>query len=166
MSPDSSQDSITPTNIDEYARFDTPGDTQGWTGGGEIKQDDTANKNCWFSTLARRDFGQQLTPSIDVRVLIRLRGLLPGETLIAEHPAGVHEIQGLPFRQHSSYLITGAKADADGKFFVQFKLATGQTMSIESIQVQAPVRRRKVWTRISAFLHQCKIVSAKVLPTT
>lgn len=139
MSPDSSQDTVTPTNIDEYARFDTPGETRGWTGAGEIKQDDIANKYCWFSTLVRRDFGEQLTPSIDVRVLIRLRGLFPGETLIAEHPAGVHEIQGLPFSQHSLYLITGAKAGADGKFFVQFKLATGQTMSIESIQVRAPV---------------------------
>jgi len=163
MRPDSSQDSVTPTNIDEYARFDKPGDTQQWTGEGEIKQDDITKENCWFSTLARRDFGEQLTPSIDVRVLIRLRGLFPGETLIAEHPAGFHEIQGLPFRQHNLYLITGAKADADGKFFVQFKLATGQTMSIESIHVRAPVRRRKVWTRISAILHQCKIVSAKVL---
>ena len=143
MSPDSSQDSITPTNIDEYARFDTPGDTQGWTGGGEIKQDDTANKNCWFSTLARRDFGQQLAPSIDVRVLIRLRApksdaTEPGATLIATHPAGVHEVKGLPDHQHNSYLILGAKADANGKFFVEFKLDAGKEMSIESIQVQAP----------------------------
>jgi hypothetical protein len=143
MSPDSSQDSVTPKNIDEYARFDTPGETRGWTGEGEIKQDDIANKNCWFSTLAERDFGQQLPPSIDVRVLIRLRApksdaTEPGATLIATHPAGVHEVKGLPDHQHNSYLITGAKADADGKFFVQFKLATGQTMSIESIQVQAP----------------------------
>ncbi|MCY1463144.1 hypothetical protein D9M71_809980 [compost metagenome] len=72
-------------------------------------------------------------------MLIRLRGLLPGATLIATHPAGVHEVKGLPDHQHNSYLILGAKADADGKFFVEFKLDTGKEMSIESIEVRAPV---------------------------
>ena len=139
MCPESSQDSVTPTNIDEYARFDTPGETRGWTGEGEIKRDDIANMYCWFSTDAQRDFGQQLPPSIGVRVLIRLRGLFPGETLIATHPAGDSEIKGLPHRDHSLYMIEGTKADANGRFFVQFRLATGQPMSIESIQVRAPV---------------------------
>ncbi|WP_143515906.1 hypothetical protein [Pseudomonas sp. R37(2017)] len=138
MCPKPSQDSVTPTNIDEYARFDTPGETRGWTGEGEIKHDEISNTNCWFSTHAQRDFGQQLPPSVGVRVLIRLRGLFPGETLIATHPAGVGEIKGLPFQQHSLYVIEGAKADASGRFFVQFRLATEQPMSIESIQVRAP----------------------------
>jgi hypothetical protein len=138
MCPDSSQDSVTPTNIDEYARFDTPGETRGWTGEGEIKQDEIANKYCWFSKGVQRDFGQQLPPSIDVQVLIRLRGIFPGETLIATHSAGEHKITGLPFGKHSLYSITGAKADANGGFRVCFELATKQPMSIESIQVLAP----------------------------
>jgi hypothetical protein len=138
MCPDSSQDSVTAKIIDEYARFDTPGETRGWTGEGEIKKDEVTNENCWFSTRAERDFGQQLPPSTAVWVLIRLRGVFPGETLTAKYPDGVHEVQGLPFRQHNSYLVTGAKADAYGKFFVEFKLTTGQTMSIESIKVLAP----------------------------
>ncbi|POF43664.1 hypothetical protein B0D71_02275 [Pseudomonas laurylsulfativorans] len=139
MCPESPQDSVAPTNINEYVRFDTPGETGGWTGEGEVRRDDIANMYCWFSTDAQRDFGQQLPPSVDVRVLIRLRGLFPGETLIATHPAGVGEIKGMPFREHSLYLIQGAKADANGGFFMQFRLATGQTMSIESIQILAPV---------------------------
>ncbi|PYY69477.1 hypothetical protein CRX42_16370 [Pseudomonas jessenii] len=139
MCPKSSQDSVTPTNINENARFDTPGETRGWTGEGEIKRDDIVNKHCWFSTDVQRNFGQQLSPSVGVRVLIRLRGLFPGETLIATHPAGVREITGLPFRDQNLYVIEGARADANGGFFVQFRLATRQTMSIESIQVLAPV---------------------------
>lgn len=139
MCPDSSQDCAASTNIDENARFDTPGETLGWTGEGEIKQDDIANKYCWFSKDARRDFGQQLPPSIDVRVLIRLRGLLADEILIARHPAGVREIKEVSVQQHSLYQIEGAKAGADGVFFVHFSLTSGRTMSIESIQVRAPV---------------------------
>ena len=139
MCPESLQDSVTPTNIRDYARFDTPGETRGWTGDGEIKFDDVTKKYCWFSTNAQRDFGQQLPPSVGVQVRIRLRGLLPNETLIAAHSAGDSEIKGLPNRNHSLYMIDGTKADANGGFLVQFRLATGQPMSIESIEVIAPI---------------------------
>ena len=139
MCPESLKDSVTPTNFRDYARFDTQGDTRGWTGEGEIKFDDVANKNCWFSTNAQRDFGQQLPPSVGVQVQIRLRGIDSNETLIATHPAGVREIEGLPNGQHNLYVIEGAKADENGGFFVQFRLATEKTMSIESIEVIAPI---------------------------
>ena len=139
MCPESLQDSVTPTNIREVARFDTPGETWGWTGEGEIEFDAVAEKYCWFSIDAQRDFGQKLAPSAGVHVRIRLRGLLENETLIATHSAGVREIKGLPNKQFNLYLIEGAKADANGRFFVQFKLATKNPMSIESIEVIAPI---------------------------
>ena len=128
-------------SIDTMAYFNTPGETHGWTGEGEIspdQPDDNPAVNRWFSTGVKRDFGQPFSQQATVRVLIRLRGLLPGETLRGAGPDGVIQerfnIEPVKPTLYEFYL----ESTATGEFCVAFNFASRQTMVIETIQVTGP----------------------------
>ncbi len=131
----------TPKIINEIAYFSTPGETHGWTGEGEILPDDPTGDgpvNRWFSTEVQRDFGIRFPRQTTVRVVIRLRGELPNETLQCAGLDG--EVQEMPNIEpvkpalYEFYLLSSRI----GEFRVAFKLASKRKMVIQNIQVQGP----------------------------
>ncbi|QHF45201.1 hypothetical protein PspS35_15940 [Pseudomonas sp. S35] len=128
----------TPLFIDEFSKFDTPGQTWSWTGEGEIQIDDFDGNYRWLSNSVARDFGKVLNGSAKVYLTVRLRGRLPNETLVAVHHGNTWRIPGISNSQFGSYRFELMSTD-DGELSVSVHFETRQHMVIESIMTKGPV---------------------------
>ncbi|MBH3368942.1 hypothetical protein I5R92_16765 [Pseudomonas carnis] len=132
--------SATPLAINESSRFDTPAETFGWTGEGQIHLDKYDDQNRWFSTWAKKVWGKALTGLEDVEVSIRLRGEHANETLIATHPGGTETLDNLSAERPSLYRFF-IRSTVIGEVWVSFKLTSNRKMVIDTINVRAPVQK-------------------------
>lgn len=131
----------TPRAINEFSRFEIPGETFGWTGEGQIHIDNYDKQSRWFSTSVNRDWGKALTGAADVEVVIRLRGEQAGETLVAIHPEGTGRLNDISVEKPSLYRFY-IRSTATGEVWVSFKFDSNRKMVIESISVLGPVRKK------------------------
>ncbi|WP_073525082.1 hypothetical protein [Pseudomonas fluorescens] len=131
----------TPLAINESRRFETPGETFGWTGEGQIHIDNYDHQNRWFSTWVNRDWGKALTGLEDVEVSIRLRGEHANETLIATHPGGTETLDNLSAEKPSLYRFF-IRSTVIGEVWVSFKLTSNRKMVIDTINVLGPVQEK------------------------
>ncbi|MEW5714788.1 hypothetical protein AB1462_20830 [Pseudomonas sp. SB113] len=126
--------------INHRVAFGHDGDRYGWTGGGSIIDDDVSGRTAWFVQKASRAFTETLPPHSNLTVILYCRVRLPGSTLKATHSGGTYySTSEMVTTQMSTYWVRNAKADAAGKFWIDFETDNGQSLRIHQIEVMGPV---------------------------